>query len=160
MLYQWTSTRHGKIWLDGDAFTKIAAKRLPKDFVCQNLTFSGEQSLLSLYILPPEGAAAESKESLIDALSSFFAPAGITVRIHWVAVLDDEAPRGRGFWQRPLFWTALAAVSTSAYLLGGYGILKVAAVSSAALLASWSVSSGAIARGFKHLSKMLKERGR
>ena len=46
MLFLWTTTKHGKIWLDGEEFKQIVSKRLPKSYYCQEIAFVGEKNLI------------------------------------------------------------------------------------------------------------------
>jgi len=64
MLFLWTTTKLGKIWLDGDSIRQIVSKRLPEGYYCQEISFIGDQNLLNIYITLPEGGNDEEKARL------------------------------------------------------------------------------------------------
>ena len=45
MLFLWTTTKLGKIWVDGDAIKLIISKRLPQELYVQEISFIGEKNL-------------------------------------------------------------------------------------------------------------------
>lgn len=47
MLFLWTTTKLGKIWIDGDAVKQIIARRLPQELYVQEVSFIGEKALLN-----------------------------------------------------------------------------------------------------------------
>ena len=54
MLFLWTTTKLGKIWIDGDAVKQIIARRLPQELYVQEVSFIGEKALLNIYIAAPD----------------------------------------------------------------------------------------------------------
>ena len=123
MLFLWTTTKHGKIWIDGDSFKQIVAKKLPSDYYCQELSFIGEKNLLNIYITVPENASAEEKCKLEDKLNNLFAKSGILLQTNWVNVAPQDNPKTNPLWMLPLFWAGAAAAVTAIIQLGIKGIL-------------------------------------
>ena len=64
MLFLWTTTKLGKIWVDGDAIKLIISKRLPQELYVQEISFIGEKNLLNAYIAAPEDTNLETKSAL------------------------------------------------------------------------------------------------
>jgi hypothetical protein len=137
MLFLWTITKRGKIWLDGDAFRQIIAKRLPPDFYCQEVSFVGDQNLLNIYITLPEKDDPQKRLALIDKFEGFFRPLGIAVHLHWTRKSQEEYASGLPLWRKPLFWAAVAGGVASLANLGLKGIAWVAGSVCAGYLVSW-----------------------
>ena len=62
MLFLWTTTKLGKIWLDGDSIRQIVSRRLPEGYYCQEVSFIGDQNLLNIYISLPEGGMKKKRQ--------------------------------------------------------------------------------------------------
>ncbi|MDR1508230.1 MAG: hypothetical protein LBS53_01165 [Synergistaceae bacterium] len=141
MLFLWTITKRGKIWIDGDAFRQIIASRLPADFYCQEVSFVGDQSLLNIYLTLPDQSDPQKRMTLTDKFVEFFRPSGINVHIHWTRKAPDEYSSAVAMWKKPLFWAASAGGIAG---LANLGIRGIAWVSGAALLGyviSWIILS-------------------
>lgn len=123
MLFLWTTTKIGKIWLDGDALKQIVAKTLPKDFFCQEISFIGDANLLSVYISQPESAPVEARDPVQRKLEDIFGKAGISAQLNWVSVSPQDNPKTTPAWMLPLFWACVAAAVTAVVHLGLKGIL-------------------------------------
>ncbi|MCE5201197.1 MAG: hypothetical protein LLF78_01610 [Synergistaceae bacterium] len=123
MLFLWTTTKHGKIWVDGDAVRQIIAKRLPKDFYCQEVSFIGEKNLLNIYITLPEDSASEEKAALEKKMVDIFGKSGMAVQIDWGYVAPEDNPVTTPLWMLPLFWSGVASGLTALVYLGLKGIL-------------------------------------
>lgn len=123
MLFLWTTTKLGKIWLDGDAFRQIISKRLPEGFYCQEVSFVGEKNLLNIYITLPEGDNEEDKLRLEKRFTEIFSKLGMSVHINWINIAPQDNPKTNPVWTLPLFWAAAAATLTALVHLGLKGIL-------------------------------------
>lgn len=123
MLFLWTTTKYGKIWVDGDSFKQIVAKRLPNDFYCQELSFIGEKNLLNIYITVPENASSEQKYKLEEKFNSIFSKSGISLQTNWVNVAPQDNPKTTPVWLLPIFWAGAASALTAVIQLGLKGIL-------------------------------------
>lgn len=123
MLFLWTTTKLGKIWLDGDAFRQIISKRLPEGFYCQEVSFIGEKNLLNIYITLPEGDNEEDKLRLEKRFTEIFSKSGMSVHINWINIAPQDNPKTNPVWTLPLFWAASAATLTALVHLGLKGIL-------------------------------------
>ena len=123
MLFLWTTTKLGKIWLDGDAFRQIISKRLPEGFYCQEVSFVGEKNLLNIYITLPEGDNEEDKLRLEKRFTEIFSKLGMSVHINWINLAPQDNPKTNPVWTLPLFWAASAATLTALVHLGLKGIL-------------------------------------
>ena len=123
MLFLWTTTKIGKIWLDGDAVKQEVVKRLPKNFYCQEVSFLGDRNLLSVYISKPEDASPEASAPFEAKLEDVFGKAGIEVQVNWVLVAPQDNPKATPVWMLPLFWACMAAALTAVVQLGLRGIL-------------------------------------
>lgn len=137
MLFLWTNTKHGKIWLDGDAFRQIITKKLPSGFYCQELSFVGEQNLLNVYVSIPEKDDQQLRLLLSDKFEDLFRPLGVAVRMHWTSHMPEHADGRAEIWKRPLFWAAVTGGVVGLGNLGIWGILWVAASAAAAFGISW-----------------------
>jgi hypothetical protein len=137
MLFLWTITKRGKIWLDGEAFRQIVVKRLPTGFYCQEVSFVGDQNLLNIYVTLPEKDDPQKRLALMDKFEEFFKPIGIAVHVHWTRTSAEDVPGGMNIWQKPLFWSAVAGGVTGLANLGLKGILWVAMATVFGYLVSW-----------------------
>ena len=157
MLFLWTITKRGKIWLDGDAFKQIVSKRLPPDFYCQEVSFVGDQNLLNIYIVLPEKDDPQKRLALMDKFEEFFKPMGIAVHVHWTRRAPDDLPGARTLWQKPLAWAAAAGGVVGLANLGLRGIIWVAIAAILGYGISWFALSdegrGIIARLIKEIKE-------
>ena len=104
MLFLWTTTKLGKIWLDGDSVKQIIARRLPQELYVQEVSFIGENSLLNIYIAAPEDRHAVDRGAIEKKFSSLFEPSGITAHINWVNIAPHENRKATPLWMLPTFW--------------------------------------------------------
>jgi hypothetical protein len=141
MLFLWTITKRGKIWIDGDAFRQIVASRLPAEFHCQEVSFAGDQNLLNIYLTLPDQNDPQKRLALTDKLAELFRPTGIMVHIHWTRKAPDEYPSPAAVWKKPLFWAALAGGITGLANLGIYGIAWVVGTALLGYVISWIILS-------------------
>ncbi len=123
MLFLWTTTKIGKIWIDGDSFRQIISKRLPEGFYCQEISFIGDQSLLNVYITLPEGHNEEDKVRLDKKFNDIFTKSGMEVHINWIKIAPQDNPKINPVWTMPLFWAGAASGLTALVHLGLKGIL-------------------------------------
>lgn len=137
MLFLWTITKRGKIWLDGEAFRQIVAKRLPNDFYCQEVSFIGDQNLLNVYVVLPDADDPQKRLAIMDRLEEFFKPMGIAVAVHWTRKLADEYGSGLPVWRKPVFWGLAAGGVVGLVHLGLRGILWAAGATVSGYLISW-----------------------
>jgi hypothetical protein len=154
MLFLWTITKYGKIWIDGDVLRQLVTSRLPSDFHCQEVSFIGDQNLLNIYITMPERDDPQKRLELTDQFEEFFRPAGIAINIHWTQASPDEYPAATPIWKKPLFWAAAAGGVAAVANLGIWGILWVAGSAAAACVISWVVFSE---EGKKLVSKFVSD---
>lgn len=129
MLFLWTTTKHGRIWLDGDSFRRIIDERLPEGHKCQDLSFVGEQSLLNAYISLPEKDAPEVRSALSTKFEEFFRQMGISIKLNWTEPSGYEPPHSNELWKHPWFWAAVcgAVVGLSNLGLAGTAWVLIAA---------------------------------
>lgn len=137
MLFLWTTTKHGKIWLDGEAFRQIVAKRLPSDFYCQEVSFVGDQNLLNIYITLPDQDDPQKRLALIDKFEQFFKPLGIAVHLHWTRRAPDEYDAAVPMWKKPVFWGGAAGALAALLNLGLKGILWTVGATMLGYIISW-----------------------
>lgn len=154
MLFLWTITKRGKIWLDGEAFKQIVSKRLPPDFYCQEVSFVGDQNLLNIYVTLPEKDDPQKRLALMDKFEEFFKPMGIAVHMHWTRHSSGDAQGMSNIWQKPLFWAAVAGGVTALSNLGLLGILWVAAATVFGYAISWLALSE---EGKRLIGKLIKD---
>lgn len=154
MLFLWTITKRGKIWLDGDAFRQIVAKRLPFDFYCQEVSFVGDQNLLNIYITLPEQDDPQKRLSLIDKLDEFFRPMGISVHVHWTRRTPEDSEAGMPWWRRPICWAGITGGVTALLNLGLKGFLWTVLLSFAGYIVAWIALSE---DGQKMVVKLIKD---
>lgn len=123
MLFLWTTTKLGKIWLDGDSFRQIVSKRLPEGYYCQDVSFVGEKDLLNIYIALPDVDSPEEKLELENKFKVLLSKSGIVSNINWIHTAPQDNPKSTPMWKLPLFWTAAAGIVTALLHLGLKGIL-------------------------------------
>lgn len=154
MLFLWTITKRGKIWLDGDGFKQIVASRLPQNIACQEVSFSGDQNLLNIYLVLPDKDDPQKRLSLIDKFDNLFRPSGLAVHIHWTQrAPQNEDPSGP-LWRSPLFWSVGVAGVIALAQLGLMGIFRVAVAAVLAYGVSWFTLSE---DGRKQIDRLIKE---
>ena len=141
MLFLWTITKRGKIWLDGDAFKQIVTDRLSSDFYCQEVSFVGDQNQLNIYITIPDQDDPQQRLALTDKFEALFRPAGITVCVHWVRKAPDEYSVVSPIWNKPAFWAAVTGGLAGIANLGIGGVAWVAGASLAGYVISWILLS-------------------
>lgn len=123
MLFLWTTTKLGKIWIDGDAAKQIIARRLPQELYVQEVSFIGEKALLNIYIAAPEERPTRDRDAIEKKFASFFKPCGISVQINWVNIAPHENRKATPLWMLPTFWGAAAAGVTALFHMGLAGVL-------------------------------------
>jgi len=123
MLFLWSTTKLGKIWIDGDSFRQIISKRLPEGYYCQELSFIGDENLLNIYITLPEKDSEEDRARLENKIRDIFTKSGMLVNINWINIAPQDNPKTNPVWTLPLFWAAAAASLTALVHLGLKGIL-------------------------------------
>ncbi|MDR1481729.1 MAG: hypothetical protein LBI74_03795 [Synergistaceae bacterium] len=154
MLFLWTITKRGKIWLDGEAFREIVAKRLPTDFYCQEVSFVGDQNLLNIYITLPDKDDPQKRLALMDKFEAFFKPMGMAVHIHWTRSAPSDLPIGQPMWKKPLFWAAATGGVAGLANLGIVGIAWVAGMTCCGYVVSWLAISE---DGNRLVSKLIRD---
>lgn len=154
MLFLWTITKRGKIWLDGDAFRQIVAKRLPADFYCQEVSFVGDQNLLNIYITLPEKDDPQKRLALMDKFEEFFKPMGIAVHVHWTRKAPDEYAENLPLWKKPIFWAGVAGAAAGLANLGIRGLLWVLGATFSGYVLAWLALSE---DGHKLISKLISD---
>ena len=125
MLFLWTTTKLGKIWIDGDAVKQIIARRLPQELYVQEVSFIGEKALLNIYIAAPDDWPAAERAALEAKFSGLFGPgpSGVSVQINWVNVAPQDNRKATPVWMLPVFWGAAAAGVTALFHMGLGGVL-------------------------------------
>jgi len=154
MLFLWTINKRGKIWLDGEAFRQIVAKRLPQDFYCQEVSFVGDQNLLNIYITLPEKDDPQRRLSLIDKFDEFFRPMGISVHVHWTRKAPQDTEAGLPWWRRPICWAAAIGGVSALLNLGLKGFLWTVGSAVVGYVGAWVVLSE---DGQKMVAKLVKD---
>jgi hypothetical protein len=137
VLFLWTITKNGKIWLDGEAFRQIVAKRLPADFYCQEVSFVGDQNLLNIYVTLPDKDDPQKRLSIIDKFDEFFGPLGIAVHVHWTRKAPDDLGEPLPAWRKPLLWAAAAGGVAGLANLGFKGIVWVVGATVCGYIVGW-----------------------
>lgn len=123
MLFLWTTTELGKIWIDGEALRQIVTRRIPSDYYCQEVSFIGQENLLNIYITAPEKEEINQKNDIEKKFKELFAQSGIFARVNWFYIALQDNPRTTPMWHLPLFWAAAAALFTAIVHMGFSGIL-------------------------------------
>lgn len=123
MLFLWTTTKLGKIWIDGDAVKQIIARRLPQELYVQEVSLIGEKALLNIYIAAPDDWPAAERAALEAKFSGLFGPSGVSVQINWVNVAPQDNRKATPVWMLPVFWGAAAAGVTALFHMGLGGVL-------------------------------------
>jgi hypothetical protein len=154
MLFLWTITKRGKIWIDGDAFRQIITGRLPSEFYCQEVSFVGDQNLLNIYITLPDQDDPQKRLALVDKFEEFFRPTGIVVHVHWTRKAPDEYSNVLPLWRKPIFWAAAAGGLAGLFNLGIRGIAWVAGISLVGYIISWILLSE---DGNKLITKLIND---
>lgn len=138
MLFLWKTTRHGKIWLDGESLRRLVSQRLPEGYVCQEASFVGDQALLHLFVSLPEGEDPQRRLHCAQRVESWLHPSGIRVQIHWTERRAEEpATPAKGIWKTPLFWAAAGSAAVALSQLGFKGILRSVFVGVVAYGVAW-----------------------
>ncbi|MDR1134222.1 MAG: hypothetical protein LBL05_08655 [Synergistaceae bacterium] len=154
MLFLWTITKHGKIWLDGDAFRRLAVNRLPPEFVCQEVSFVGDQSLMNIYITLPEKDDPQKRLAVTDSFEQFFEPTGIMVHINWIRKTPEEYAAAYPILKKPIFWAAVAGGIAAVANLGIRGVLWAAGAALLGYAVSWLILSD---EGKNVIKKIVKD---
>ncbi|MDR0764394.1 MAG: hypothetical protein LBE65_02230 [Synergistaceae bacterium] len=141
MLFLWTITKHGKIWLDGEAFRRIAVNLLPPEFVCREVSFVGDQSLINIYITLPEKDDPRKRLEVTGDFERFFEPTGIAARINWIRETPEEYVSDYPILKKPIFWATAAGGLAAVANLGVRGVLWAAGAALAGYAVSWTILS-------------------
>ena len=141
MLFLWTITKRGKIWLDGDAFKQIVTDRLPSDFYCREVSFVGDQNQLNIYITIPDQDDPKKRLALADKFEALFRSAGIVVCVHWIRKAPDEYSVVSPIWSKPAFWAVAIGGLSAIVNLGFGGVVWVAGSALAGYVISWILLS-------------------
>lgn len=123
MLFLWTTTKLGKVWVDGENLRQIVVRRIPSGYYCQEVSFIGSENLLNIYITVPEQNDADEQKKLVGRFETLFAKSGIVARVNWLHVAPQDNPRANPVWHLPLFWAGAAALFTAIVHMGFAGIL-------------------------------------
>lgn len=123
MLFLWTTTKLGKIWLDGEAIRQIVSKRLPSGYYCQEVSFIGEKNLLNVYVTLPDDEDMDTKQKLEQKFRDIFSKSGIFTHVNWMHIAPQDNPKATPVWTLPLFWAGVASVFTAVIHLGLRGLL-------------------------------------
>lgn len=160
MIFLWTTTKHGKIWLDGDEFRRIITDRLPAGFTCQEISFVGDQNLLNAYVTLPEDDDPQKRLAIVDKFEAFFRRTGIAIRIHWTRQSVSEARSARQIWHKPPFWAAVCGGVVGLANLGLSGVLWVAVAAAVGFGVSWLALSDDGRNMLRRLTGRMKDGGR
>lgn len=123
MLFLWTTTELGKVWIDGEFLRQMVARRIPAGYYCQEVSFIGAESQLNIYIAVSEDGDVEEKGRLEEKFRTLFMKSGIVTKISWLYVPAQDNPKATPIWQLPLFWAGAAALVTAIFHMGLAGIL-------------------------------------
>jgi hypothetical protein len=123
MLFLWSLTRRGKIWIDGEGMRAAVARSLPPEYLCQEVSFVGDQSLLNIYVSVPEKDDPKRRLRVSDGIASLFLPMGIVASVHFVPRAPEESPGPSPIHKLPLFWGGVAAGVVALFHLGVRGIV-------------------------------------
>jgi hypothetical protein len=154
MLFLWTVTKHGKIWLDGEAFRRIVVNRLPPEFVCQEVSFVGDQSLMNIYIALPEKDDPQKRLAITDGFERFFETMGIAAHINWIRKTPEEYASTYPILKKPVFWAAAAGGVAAVANLGIRGVLWATGAALIGYAVSWMILSE---DGKNTIKKVLKD---
>lgn len=160
MIFLWTTTKYGKVWLDGDAFRRIITDRLPVGFMCQEISFVGDQNLLNAYVTLPENDDPQKRSTIVDKFEDLFTPLGIAVRIHWTRQMASDTTAQRQVWYKPPFWAAVAGGVVGLANLGLGGVLWVLASAAVGFGVSWLILSDDGRRAIGKITGRIKDGGR
>ncbi len=154
MIFLWTATKRGKIWLDSEPFKALVSRRLPQDFYCQDVSFVGDQNLLNVYITLPEKEDPQARLVLMDKLEAFFRPMGIAVHTHWTHRSPTEERERLRWTASPLFWAGVVGGVVALTQMGLVGVLWTAFSTAAAYGIAWlALSEG----GRRIIDSVVKE---
>lgn len=123
MLFLWTTTELGKVWIDGEALRQIIAKRIPAGYYCQEVSFIGADNLLNIYIAVSDDGDTEKKRELEEKFQELFSKSGIMARVIWLYVAPQDNPKTTPIWHLPVFWAGAAALGAAIVHMGISGIL-------------------------------------
>lgn len=123
MLFLWTTTELGKIWIDGEMLRQIVTKRIPSGYYCQEVSFIGQENLLNIYITVPDQNVTDEKKEIEIKIAELFAKSGIQARVNWLYVAPQDNPKTTPMWRLPIFWAAVASLCTAIVHMGFSGIL-------------------------------------
>lgn len=137
MLFLWTTTKYGKIWVDGEGFKQIVTKRLPKSYYCQEISFIGEKNLLNIQITAPDTNTEEQRTFFEKKFFDIFNPSGVTTQVNWLNVAPEDNPSFTPIWMLPVFWAGVAATFVALINLGLKGVLWSFFALVAGYLISW-----------------------
>lgn len=154
MLFLWTVTKHGKIWLDGEVFRGLVVNRLPPEFVCQEVSFVGDQSLMNIYITLPEKDDPQKRLAVADSFERFLEPMGIAAHINWIRKTPEEYASAYPILKKPIFWAAVTGGIAAVANLGILGVLWAAGAALAGYAVSWIILSD---EGKKIIKKIAKD---
>jgi hypothetical protein len=154
MLFLWTTTKHGKIWLDGEAFRRLAVDRLPSEFVCQEVSFVGDQNLMNIYITLPEKDDPQKRLAVTDSFERFFETMGIVAHINWIRKTPEEYASAYPILKKPVFWAAVIGGIGAVANLGIRGVLWAAGAALIGYAVSWMILS---VEGKNIIKKIVKD---
>lgn len=123
MLFLWTTTEFGKIWIDGEALRQIVARRVPAGYYCQEVSFIGGDNLLNIYIAISDDSDTEKQRELEEKFRELFVKSGIEAKVSWLYVAPQDNPKTTPIWHLPLFWAGAAALATAIVHIGFIGVL-------------------------------------
>lgn len=123
MLFFWTTTDIGKIWLDGDAIKRMIVKKLPDNYICNEVSFLGKKNMLNLHISVPDNITDEQQAESEEKILKAFVNSGIKVQINWLNITPNENPNLTPLWRLPVFWAGLSALLVVLINLGFRGIV-------------------------------------
>lgn len=123
MLFLWTTTELGKVWIDGESLRQIIAKRIPAGYYCQEVSFIGAENLLNIYIAVSDDGDTDKKRELEEKFRELFAKSGILAKVSWLYVAPQDNPKTTPIWHLPLFWAGAAALCTAIVHMGFSGVL-------------------------------------
>lgn len=139
MLFLWKTHPHGKVWIEGEALRKIASKKLPTGYFCQELSFVGEQDLVNLYITLPENENSQARALITQQMEALFLPMGMRFQIHWTRPAPREELQSAPIWKLPIFWSVVAGGVVALSQLGLKGIFWTAVGAGAGYGLGWLV---------------------
>ncbi|MDO4987428.1 MAG: hypothetical protein Q4E17_00135 [Synergistes sp.] len=154
MLYLWRKTDIGKIWLDGEGVKNIIRKRMPKEFLVQSVSLSGEDDVLNIYIAVSEETDADVKKSLETRFCDIFGKAGLTVRTNWINVAPEDNETRTALWKKPVFWSVAAGALCGLYFMGISGIVWSVFCAAVVFIIMWLILTE---DGRKQIAKLIRQ---